>query len=361
MATRIIGVMSGSSLDGLDMAICRFAGDPAMPAWEILDTHHAEFPADWRQRLIAAPDMSGRELMHADAAFGRFIGEQVLGMMRRTQLSTDLIASHGHTIFHEPGHGFTTQIGDGAWIAAITGVDTVTSFRGADVALGGQGAPFAPAADIALFPQFGAYINLGGIVNAHVRLPDGRRRAWDIGPCNQPLNWLAARINLPHDPDGRIAREGQADEYLVQALTELFPPAGGAPRGLSNDMVRETWINRLQGSTLDTHNLLATVTEAIARMITAHLSDVAMAGTSVMVTGGGAYNRFLMDRLESLGKARSIYYVRPPDIVIGFKECLLMAYLGYLFMRRRPFGLAGVTGAARESVGGAYYIGRHES
>ncbi len=361
MATRIIGVMSGSSLDGLDMAICRFAGDPAMPAWEILDTHHADFPADWRQRLAGTPEMPGRELMHTDAAFGRFIGEQVLGMMHRTQLATDLIASHGHTVFHESEAGFTTQIGDGAWIAAITGVDTVTSFRGADVALGGQGAPFAPAADIALFPQFGAYLNLGGIANAHVRLPDGRRRAWDIGPCNQPLNWLAAKINLPYDPDGRIAREGHADESLVQALADSFPPAGGVPRGLSNDMVKRTWLSRLEHSALDPKDQLASVAEAVARMITAHLSDVASAGASVMVTGGGTHNRFLMERLESLGRPRSLHYVRPPDLVIDFKECLLMAYLGYLFTRRRPYGLAGVTGAARESVGGAYYIGRHES
>jgi anhydro-N-acetylmuramic acid kinase len=361
MATRIIGVMSGSSLDGLDMAICRFAGDPAMPAWEILDTHHADYPDDWRQRLADAHDLPGRELMHLDARFGQRIGQDVSGMMRRTQLAVDLIASHGHTIFHEPEAGFTTQIGDGAWIAAITGVDTVTSFRGADVALGGQGAPFAPAADIALFPQFGAYLNLGGIANAHVRLPDGSRRAWDIGPCNQPLNWLAAKINLPYDPDGRIAREGHADESLVQALTTLFPPAGGVPRGLSNDLVKRTWINRLQDSTLDAHNLLASATEAVARMITAHLSDVATSGTSVMVTGGGTHNRFLMERLKSLGKPRSLHYVRPPDLVIDFKECLLMAYLGYLFVHRRPFGLAGVTGANRESVGGAYYIGRHES
>ena len=361
MATRIIGVMSGSSLDGLDMAICRFAGDPAMPAWEILDTHHADFPAEWRQRLADAPDLPGRELMHLDVRFGQHIGREVSGMMRRMQLSADLIASHGHTVFHEPESGFTTQIGDGAWIAAITGVDTVTSFRGADVALGGQGAPFAPAADVALFPQFGAYLNLGGITNAHVRLPDGRRRAWDIGPCNQPLNWLAAKLNLPFDPDGRIALDGHADESLVHTLTGLFPPAGGAPRGLSNDLVKQAWIDRLQDSTLDVQNLMATVTEAIARMITAHLSDVSTGGISVMVTGGGTHNRFLMERLESLGKPRSIHYIRPPDLVIDYKECLLMAYLGYLFLRRRPFGLAGVTGAARESVGGAYYIGRHES
>jgi len=358
-AARILGVMSGSSLDGLDLAVCAFAGDPSRPQWEIVRTRHVPYPPDWKGRLADAPGLSGRGLMKLDADYGRLIGGEALALATVEEPVAELIASHGHTVFHEPGSGFTTQIGDGAWIAAITGLDTVTSFRGQDVALGGQGAPFAPAADIALFPEYRAHLNLGGIANIHIHHAGGTRMAWDIGPCNQALNFLAGKIGQSYDPEGSLARSGTVDGALLEALLSLFPPTGGQPLGLSNDMVRSAWIELLDGSSLDPRHLLATCTEAIARMIAAHMVDAGASDLDVLVTGGGAFNEWLMDRLRSHGSMHGFRFTRPSDTIIQFKECLLMAYLGWLVRLQRPFGLAGLTGARAESIGGAYYFGRH--
>lgn len=351
--------MSGSSLDGLDMALCRFTGDPACPAWEILDTYHVAYTASWQERLRQAPDLSGKALVALDAGFGRYIGEEVTILLRRAQASVDLIASHGHTVFHDPGAGFTLQIGQGAEIAAGTAVDTVTSFRGSDIALGGQGAPFAPAADIALFPQYDGYLNLGGIANGHIRRADGTRRAWDICPCNQPLNTIAARLQLPYDPDGRLAREGVVHAGLVGDLIGDFPAAAGQPRGMSNQEVRDTWLARMAAHLSSPHDQLATVTEAIARLITGHLQSAGLHPGTIMVTGGGVHNAFLMERLHRLGETAGYQFLIPPELVVNYKECLLMAYLGYRIQHRLPFDLACLTGARRESIGGAYYFGRN--
>lgn len=360
-ATEILGVMSGSSLDGVDFAVCRFAGDPAHPRWDILHTRHLPYSSEWKSRLGAAHELSGRELMKLDADLGRLIGEEALRLVAGDPPLVSLIASHGHTVYHDPDGGFSTQLGDGAWIAAVTGIDTITSFRGMDVALGGQGAPFAPAADNALFPAYAAHLNLGGIANVHLHGEGPERLAWDIGPCNQALNFLAERAGHAYDPEGRIARSGQVDEALLASLLVSFPPGDGGPRGLSNDTVRRTWIHRLQTSSHSIEDLLATTTEAIARMITAHIIHTGTRGLEILVTGGGAYNAWLVERLQHLGASVGLRYVLPRDSVIQFKECLLMAYLGWLVRLRRPFGIAHLTGATRESVGGAYYIGRHGS
>jgi anhydro-N-acetylmuramic acid kinase len=193
MPSNIIGIMSGSSLDGLDMALCRFEDDNGKPDWAIVATSHIPFPAALLESLRSASTMSGYELMKLDADFGSFVGEQVRDWMNAHSLNADFIASHGHTIFHEPTQGFTTQIGSGAHIARLTGLDTITSFRTADVAAGGQGAPFAPVADRDLFNGYQAYVNLGGIANISMINPDGKWKAWDICPCNQALNHLAAK------------------------------------------------------------------------------------------------------------------------------------------------------------------------
>ena len=356
---RILGVMSGSSLDGLDFAVCTFAGDPVRPQWEIVRTLHVPYSTDWRGRLSDAPGLSGRALMKLDADFGRLIGEEALPLAAGEEPAVELIASHGHTVFHEPGSGFTTQIGDGAWIAAATGLDSVTSFRGQDVALGGQGAPLAPAADIALFPEYRAHLNLGGIANIHIHHAGEERMAWDIGPCNQALNFLAGKTGHSYDPEGSLARSGTVDQALVETLLSAFPPTGGHALGLSNDLVRSAWIEQLGASSLEPIHLLATATESIARMVVTHIVSTGASDMDILVTGGGAFNEWLMERLGQLGSMYGLRFARPSDKIIQFKECLLMAYLGWLVRLRRPFGLAGLTGARAESIGGAYYFGRH--
>lgn len=347
--------MSGSSLDGLDMALCHFDVVHGVPQWRLMEAQTVSFPPALYHALYSAPSLSGFELMKLDAEFGKFIGTEINKWIIARSLEVDLIASHGHTIFHEPSQGFTTQIGNGAHIAFASGIDTITSFRSADVAAGGQGAPFAPVADKALFPGYKAYLNLGGIANVSMIRPDGQWKAWDIGPCNQALNHLARKAGLPYDEDGIMASSGTADKTVADALVAMFPYNEGQPKGLSNAEVQSTWIQYLETSSAEVNNLLASVTEAIAIMINSHLRPMRGTEGKILVTGGGAFNTHLMSRLHQMAASDLFTFHLPASDVINYKECVLMAWLGYLTMHSQAYGIQHVTGALSDSIGGAIY------
>lgn len=351
MSVTIIGSMSGSSLDGLDIALCRFDEPDENPSWEILLSQTIAFPSYLSEQLKQAPQFSARDLLALDAAFGRFIGDEIRRWMDEHHLQADLIASHGHTVFHEPARHFTLQIGNGSEIAMATKVDTVTSFRSADIAAGGQGAPFAPIADRDLFPGYDAYLNLGGIVNVSTRRHDDLWRGWDIGPCNQVLNHLAQKAGLAYDQDGHLAREGKTDAPSAAWLASLFPYHGGRPKGMSNEEVRQSWVTWLDQREEAIPDLLATCTEAIVMMIHHHLTDVS---GRILVTGGGAHHTYLIERLRSLHADR-LQFVVPAEDIVDYKECLLMAWLGYLHLHNRPFGIYQITGATTDTIGGTLH------
>ncbi len=355
MSSNIIGIMSGSSLDGLDMALCRFEEIDSIVEWSIVESKTVPFPPFISEALRSAPSLSGWDLMHLDSRFGRFIGKETKAWMNALSLKAELIASHGHTVFHEPLKGFTLQIGCGANIAFETGIDTMTSFRTADIAAGGQGAPFAPIADKALFQGYQAYLNLGGIANITIQANDVKWKAWDIGPCNQALNHLAMKGGQPYDAEGKLAASGVVVKPVVDALISMFPYNGGQPRGLSNAEVQSSWINYLDESDEPTINLLASVTEAIAIIIHDHLQLFHGEAIKVLVTGGGAHNTHLISRLNTLSSAEQFTFHLPSAVIINYKECLLMAWLGYLTSHGRSYGIDEVSGASRDTIGGALY------
>jgi anhydro-N-acetylmuramic acid kinase len=355
MPEYIIGIMSGSSLDGLSMSLCQFDEGHEVISWKILEVQTVSFPEQIGLALKSAPNLSGFELMKLDAAFGKFIGLETQKWIRAHGLKADYIASHGHTVFHEPGLGFTKQIGSGAHIAEVTMLDTITTFRGADVAAGGQGAPFAPVADKALFPGYEGYINLGGIANINLLTQHGQWKAWDIGPCNQALNFLAARTGHEYDPEGQLAAKGSANKKIVNSLLAMFPFHDGQPKGLSNAEVQASWIQYLQPSEDDVFDLLASVTEAISQMILLHLNPIIQKPAKILVTGGGARNTHLINRLSSLAEPSGITFHLPDSEIIDYKECLLMAYLGYLTMHGLPYGINNITGASVDTIGGAIF------
>ncbi len=352
---RIIGCMSGSSLDGLDMALCRLEGDAASITWCIEAAQTLSYSDEWVKQLQQAPSLSGRDLMRLDARFGRYIGQSVATWMKEQRLTADLIASHGHTVFHEPQFDFTTQIGSGAHIVVETGLDTITTFRAADIASGGQGAPFAPVADRHLLTGYDGYINLGGIVNASVRLHGDRWKAWDIGPCNQVLNFLAAKTGVSFDSGGNMASKGNIQTDVVHSLLTMYPAQEGAPRGLSNQHVYSTWIQYLETEKHPVENLLASVSEAISRMILDHLIPHMHGPARILVTGGGAHNHHLIQRLRLLGEPHGFQFELPEKILIDFKECLLMAILGWMTLQNVPYGIDSITGAAGDTIGGAIF------
>ena len=274
MPLQIIGIMSGSSIDGLDIAICQFDKQEDSIQWQIIDAETVLYSDEWFELLRSAPDMSGFDLMKLDAVFGDYIGEQTLELINSRKWKADCLASHGHTVFHEPALGFTTQIGSGAHISFRTGLDTITSFRSADVAAGGQGAPFAPVADRALFKGYEGYLNLGGIANVNLISEEGQWSAWDISPCNQALNFLSRRSGLHFDKGGRLASEGAVLDAIRHELISMFPYEGGHPHGLSNTKVESTWISYLQSRHENNTDLISTVTTTIANVITLHISSL---------------------------------------------------------------------------------------
>lgn len=353
----VLGIMSGSSLDGLDLACCAFTVDPAAPdpilEWSITEATTVDYPAEWRSRLRSATELNAAELCRLDADLGKWIGRQVAAFLsERNTVPPELIGCHGHTVYHEPAAGFTVQLGSGACIAVATGTPTVTDLRSADIAAGGQGAPLAPVADRHLFPGYAAYLNLGGIVNFSLRRPDGSLLAGDLTGCCQILDRLAAEAGLRYDAGGQLARGGQLLPALADRLRGLPFHHQPSPKSLSNQWVTDTlWpvVRDAPGSTADRlHTMVAFIAETVAQSLNGKLG----AEGEVLVTGGGANNDYLRacigDRLE-----------RPlvsPAGIADFKEAALVALCAILRNYALPNSLASATGAHRDTVNGALYV-----
>ncbi len=364
--TRIaLGLMSGSSLDGLDIASCRFElqGDRIVH-WQLLEGETVPFPASWQVHLRRLPEADARTLAHAHAALGRWMGEAVNGFLARyPHLRPDCIASHGHTIFHFPAEGFTTQIGDGAAVASVTGYTTVSDFRGTDVALGGQGAPLAPIADRLLFPQYELMLNLGGIANITCNI-EGRYIAFDIGGANQILNALTQSIGLPYDDGGRMAASGRLIEPLMEAMDRLPYFQAAPPKSLGNDWVQAHQTEAYIAWPASVEDRLHTACVQLARQTALALARIMESENwrlpqyRILATGGGAFNTFLTNCIvEACNTVAPVSLQVPEPGIIAFKEAVLMALMGVLRMAGLPNCMASVTGASRDAVGGAVYAG----
>ncbi len=342
----VIGVMSGSSLDGLDLAWCELVHDVGDWSFNIREARTVPYDTRFQQRLKDAMQGSALELARLHRDLGDRIGLACKDLVKGRAI--DLIASHGHTLFHKPEEGLTLQIGCGARIAARTGTTTVCDFRSMDVALGGQGAPLVPLGERLLFPQHKGFLNIGGICNVALH-NDHHVTGYDVCIGNQALNFLANEADLPYDKGGAMARTGRIIPELLDALNALPFHHQQPPRSLGREWF-DAWLKPLiagQGESLP--DRLATVVEHIAQQLATAL---AFADGPVLVTGGGAHNTFLLERLRSLTTTR----IEVPDVrTVDFKEALIFALLGVLRMREEVNTLASVTGAGRDSVGGAVY------
>jgi len=348
----VLGLMSGSSLDGLDLALCSFTARSDQGwDWQILEAETRTFSRAWRNRLTAAPRLPAAELADLHVHFGRYLGEEARAFLdhKRTAQVPDALASHGHTVFHAPERGYSLQIGHGAYLAQAAGLPVVCDFRSADLAAGGQGAPLAPVADKWLFPAYGAYLNLGGIAN--VSIP--RAGSWlgfDVTACNQLLNALAAEAGKPFDESGKLAASGKLLPDLLRQLNAASFFDQRPPKSLSNSWVREVLVQPALAFPAAPADKLHTACRHVAAQV-----GRALAGPEgrLLVTGGGAHNDFL---LACLAEALPALVVRKPGTqVIEFKEALLMAFMGALFAQGSPNTLPAVTGARRAVVAGAYH------
>lgn len=363
MEYRAIGLMSGSSLDGLDIAFVVFNETGGKWTYQIEAAACIPYPEDWANRLRSATSLSAKEYLMLHSDFGHYIAGQVNGFIdgHRLMHRVQLIASHGHTTFHEPAAKMTAQLGDGAAIAAGTGINTVSDLRAVDVALGGQGAPIVPVGEKLLFSDFPLLLNLGGIANITAALPQGYM-AYDICPANRVLNMLAAEKGLEYDNGGAIAASGTLRDEALTALNQLDYYSLPYPKSLANAFGVEEVYPLLKKFNLSIPDALRTMVEHIAIQVTRNTGRLATKiqgdNRRMLVTGGGALNSFLLEKLTNNLAPMGIEIVTPDLQTIQYKEALIMALLGVLRWREANTVLHSVTGASRSSIGGAVWIGQ---
>lgn len=341
----IAGVMSGTSLDGLDMALCRFYTENGRLSYQLLAAETIAYEQVWKERLRNVYDATAEQYFKLHSLYGEYIAGQLNAFLKKHDQKADYIASHGHTVFHRPELAFTTQMGCGATIAAHTGTDTVCDFRSLDVALRGQGAPLVPVGDRDLFPQYGACLNIGGIANVSFT-KGGETFAFDICIANMALNHLAEKLGKAYDAEGMMASAGQVDQALLTNLLNLHSDA----RSLGKEWFDARFLPLLKTNNGSTEDQMATCVEYTAVMLGKVLQKHGL--SSVLITGGGAYNTFLLNRLRAHYQGRVEV---PSDEVIKFKEAIIFAYLGYLRATEQTNTLSSVTRATRNSIGGCIY------
>jgi anhydro-N-acetylmuramic acid kinase len=344
----VVGLMSGTSLDGLDIAACRFTVIEGNWEYSILQAETMDYPSEWKNKLATAHLLNGAELTALDRIYGTWLGEAVRAFTAKHRITPDLTASHGHTVFHRPDRGYTLQIGHGAHLAAASGYLTISDFRSTDVALGGQGAPLVPIGDQLLFSNYGACLNLGGFANISFEA-EGARIAGDICPVNIILNHLAGKTGLEYDRNGELGRSGKRNDALLEALNQLVFYSEPLPRSLGREWVEETILHLLDYFPDTVENHLCTFYEHIAFQISGYLKE----DTCVLVTGGGAFNGYLMEMIRNRSNSTMVI---PVDQLVKFKEALIFAFLGLLRFRNEVNCLKSVTGASRDSSSGSIFL-----
>lgn len=343
--------MSGTSLDGIDLAWCAFT--ESEKGWEhhILKATTIPYEATFKEKLANATNLSAYDYALLDTQLGQLIARHINEWIAQDE-KPDFIASHGHTVFHQPSLGLTTQIGSGAVIASQTGITTVCDFRTSDVALHGQGAPLVPIGDELLFGQYDACLNLGGFSNISFK-KDKQRIAYDISPCNMAINYLASKAGLTYDKNGDLAKSGQNIPTLLDQLNRIDYYQQTPPKSLGKEWFELQMLPFLQEA-LNQHttaDCLRTITTHIATQIG---NAVPKTAQTMLVTGGGAHNIFLIEQIKEHCHADIVV---PDSSTIDFKEALVFAFLGMLRLNGQNNCLKSVTGATRNCCGGAVYIG----
>ena len=342
-----IGLMSGTSLDGVDLVYVKFWFDNRYH-FEILKADTLKYSDSWKNELKSAFIKKPDELHNLSLKYGLFLGELINDFISKNMVvALDFIASHGHTIFHKPEQGITLQIGDGNQIAKLTKHKVVCDFRWQDVQLGGQGAPLVPIGDALLFSNYDYCLNLGGFSNCSFD-DKGTRIAYDICPVNIVLNYLTNKLDLDYDDRGSLAKTGIINNVLLNELNALPFYQQLAPKSLGFEFVVNQIFPLLNKYNLPIIDLLRTYTEHIAQQLAQNLR----AHKSVLVTGGGAYNQFLIKRFKELSHCE---LTLPPSDIIEFKEALIFAFLGLLRLENKVNCLKSVTGASKDHSSGTIF------
>ncbi len=368
MVYRAIGLMSGSSLDGMDIAFVEFQEQGGKWSYEILQADCYPYSSEWVAKLKEAIHLSAKEYQLLHAEYGHYTGQQINKFIETHQLhyKVAVIASHGHTTFHIPEKKMTSQLGDGGAIAAETQLPVVTDLRVMDVAFGGQGAPIVPIGEKMLLGGYDFFLNLGGIANISYNNPDNYI-AFDICPANRVLNMLVNELGKEYDDGGQIAASGSVNNTLLQELNALKYYKLPYPKSLANDFGTDIVYPLIKDSGLTIKDQVRTYVEHIVMQVTNAVTNLKTSapqntpleeGGKLLTTGGGAFNTFLVNQLTERLRASNIEVIMPDNKLVNYKEALVMAFIGVLRWRQEYNVLSSVTGASRNSIGGALWTGQ---
>jgi anhydro-N-acetylmuramic acid kinase len=346
----VLGVMSGTSLDGIDLAHIEFTVRNEKWEFKILESTTISYSLSWLNNLKTAINLSDMALLKLNHNYTQHLANVINDFIEKNKLpKLDAICSHGHTILHQPHNGFTLQIGNLPQIATLTKHTVVCDFRVQDVKLGGQGAPLVPIGDHLLFSDYEYCMNLGGFSNISF-ISKKQRVAFDISPVNTVLNHYASILGYDYDDKGAIARTGNCDKDLLQELNALPFYKESYPKSLGFEFVKETVLPLLERYTIPIANKLNTFTKHVAIQIAAALP---IKKGKLLITGGGAYNDFLIENIQN--RLPELAVVIPDKKTLEFKEALIFGLLGVLKLRGEINTLSSVTGAKHNHSSGKIY------
>lgn len=351
--------MSGSSLNGLDVVYVHFHESAGKWSFEIVQTECYPYSKEWSDRLTTATQLSAFEYQLLHTEYGHYIANQVNAFIDKYELhhNVHLIGCHGHTTFHVPAKRMTAQLGDGAAIAAQTGLSVVTDLRAMDIAAGGQGAPIVPIGEKLLFNEHSLLLNLGGIANISIK-NDTQYIAFDICPANRVLNMLANKANMEYDAGGELAGRGSISVELLNTLNQQDYYSQSFPKSLSNDFGTHTIFSLIESADLSIEDALRTYVEHISLQVRRAIEQAGVVGSrQLLITGGGAFNSLLIERISRQLETLDINVTIPDASLVSYKEAVIMALVGILRWREEYNVLSEATGASRNTVGGALWVG----
>jgi len=348
----IIGVMSGTSLDGIDIALCNFTKYKNNWKFKIIAANTFSYTNKWKHMLRNSTNLSSLEFIKLHSLYGIFIGNTIKKFinMNNIKYKIDFIASHGHTVFHQPNKYINFQIGNGAMIAAKTNIPVICDFRTLDIALGGQGAPLVPIGDKILFNQYDICLNIGGFANISYDDENNNRIAYDICPANIILNYIANKLGRNYDYNGNIGKKGKINTDLLKKLNDIPYYKKNPPKSLGKEWLNKHFIPIMESYNISDIDKLRTIYEHITIQIAKNVNNLNK--NTILITGGGILNTFLQNLLKNIIKPQITI---PEKTIINFKEALIFAFLGLLRVHNKVNCYKSVTGAKTDNIGGIIY------
>jgi len=345
---KVLGVMSGTSLDGVDLALCYFNMHKKI-TYEMPLAKTIAYSNHWKSRLQSAVGFSSKELTQLDLEYTKYLGGIIKTFIEENNIKDlDAVCSHGHTVLHRPDQGVTLQIGNLEQISKDTQQTVVCDFRVQDLVFGGQGAPLVPLGDLLLFSKYDYCLNLGGFANVS-KVSRGVSIAYDICPVNVVMNHYAQKLALPYDAGGELAKSGNVLPDVLKLLDALSYYKLPAPKSLGIEWVHREIMPILKASQAKEVDILRTCVTHFASQIAQQF----IPGSSVLVTGGGAYNSFLLQQIKA---QINVFLAVPSKPLIEFKEALIFGLLGVLKLRGEVNCLSSVTGASKDHSSGVVFL-----